>query len=188
MIRVYEQFAVSQVSNELPCAASHLTLEHTAPVDIVASAQYVQLRSPGFLHKLPAALQLKACAIFGWSCVQAAMPVIAGRKSKLESFAGANITYTIEAMMGDKKALQVSLTGAVLLISPIVWPSVHCSARQAYDNANSQHGCAVRLCAISCADGLDMGTKRLAALCCPVMCAGVRGGVAAAVRHQPQPG
>lgn len=35
------------------------------------------------------------------------MPVIAGRKSKLESFAGANITYTIEAMMGDKKALQV---------------------------------------------------------------------------------
>lgn len=35
------------------------------------------------------------------------MPVIAGRKSKLESFAGANVTYTIEAMMGDKKALQV---------------------------------------------------------------------------------
>lgn len=41
-------------------------------------------------------------------CVlQAAMPVIAGRKSKLESFAGANVTYTIEAMMSDKKALQV---------------------------------------------------------------------------------
>lgn len=39
--------------------------------------------------------------------VQAAMPVIAGRKSKLESFAGANITYTIEAMMSDRKALQV---------------------------------------------------------------------------------
>jgi len=36
------------------------------------------------------------------------MPVIAGRKSKLESFAGANITYTIEAMMSDKKALQVT--------------------------------------------------------------------------------
>jgi len=35
------------------------------------------------------------------------MPVIAGRKSKIESFAGANITYTIEAMMGDKRALQV---------------------------------------------------------------------------------
>jgi prolyl-tRNA synthetase len=39
--------------------------------------------------------------------LQAAMPVIAGRKSKLESFAGANVTYTIEAMMSDRKALQV---------------------------------------------------------------------------------
>lgn len=36
------------------------------------------------------------------------MPVVAGRKSKSESFAGANITYTIEAMMGDGKALQVN--------------------------------------------------------------------------------
>eukprot|EP00210_Caulerpa_lentillifera_P007724 g7370.t1 len=36
----------------------------------------------------------------------AAIPVIIGRKSKLESFAGAKTTYTIEAMMGDKKALQ----------------------------------------------------------------------------------
>ncbi|XP_028801407.1 proline--tRNA ligase, chloroplastic/mitochondrial [Neltuma alba] len=37
---------------------------------------------------------------------QAAIPVIAGRKSKVETFAGASKTYTIEAMMGDKKALQ----------------------------------------------------------------------------------
>ena len=37
---------------------------------------------------------------------QAAMPVIPGRKSRVESFAGADVTYTIEAMMGDKKALQ----------------------------------------------------------------------------------
>eukprot|EP00884_Botryococcus_braunii_P008844 jgi/Botrbrau1/17961/Bobra.50_1s0053.1 len=36
----------------------------------------------------------------------AAMPVIAGRKSRIESFAGANTTYTIEAMMGDGRALQ----------------------------------------------------------------------------------
>jgi prolyl-tRNA synthetase len=36
----------------------------------------------------------------------AAMPVIVGRKSRVESFAGANCTYTIEAMMGDKRALQ----------------------------------------------------------------------------------
>lgn len=37
---------------------------------------------------------------------QAAIPVIAGRKSKVETFAGAAKTYTIEAMMGDRKALQ----------------------------------------------------------------------------------
>ncbi|KAG2429536.1 hypothetical protein HXX76_010771 [Chlamydomonas incerta] len=36
----------------------------------------------------------------------AAMPVVPGRKSRIESFAGANCTYTIEAMMGDKRALQ----------------------------------------------------------------------------------
>jgi len=35
-----------------------------------------------------------------------AMPVIAGRKSDSEKFAGALRTYTIEAMMQDKKALQ----------------------------------------------------------------------------------
>ncbi|XP_074591101.1 proline--tRNA ligase, chloroplastic/mitochondrial-like [Curcuma longa] len=37
---------------------------------------------------------------------QAAIPVIAGRKSRAETFAGAARTYTIEAMMGDNKALQ----------------------------------------------------------------------------------
>lgn len=37
---------------------------------------------------------------------QAAIPVIAGRKSRVETFAGASTTYTIEAMMGDRKALQ----------------------------------------------------------------------------------
>ncbi|KAJ1394832.1 Prolyl-tRNA synthetase, class II [Sesbania bispinosa] len=36
----------------------------------------------------------------------AAIPVVPGRKSKVETFAGACKTYTIEAMMGDKKALQ----------------------------------------------------------------------------------
>ena len=36
----------------------------------------------------------------------AALPVVAGAKSRIESFAGANVTYTIEAMMGDKRALQ----------------------------------------------------------------------------------
>lgn len=37
---------------------------------------------------------------------QAAIPVITGRKSRAETFAGASKTYTIEAMMGDRKALQ----------------------------------------------------------------------------------
>lgn len=41
----------------------------------------------------------------------AAMPVLVGRKSRLESFAGANSTYTIEAMMGDRRALQVTPSG-----------------------------------------------------------------------------
>ncbi len=38
----------------------------------------------------------------------AAIPVIAGRKSENEKFAGAARTYSIEAMMGDGKALQAS--------------------------------------------------------------------------------
>lgn len=37
---------------------------------------------------------------------EAAIPVIKGEKSRIERFAGAVRTYTIEAMMGDKKALQ----------------------------------------------------------------------------------
>ncbi|KAK9048140.1 hypothetical protein SSX86_032897, partial [Deinandra increscens subsp. villosa] len=41
-----------------------------------------------------------------FSYEQAAIPVIPGRKSRVETFAGADKTYTIEAMMGDRKALQ----------------------------------------------------------------------------------
>jgi prolyl-tRNA synthetase len=37
---------------------------------------------------------------------EAAVPVISGRKSASERFAGANETFSIEAMMGDGKALQ----------------------------------------------------------------------------------
>ena len=50
----------------------------------------------------------------------AAMPVVAGRKSRVETFAGANTTYTIEAMMGDRRALQV-----LLPLGPA--PSAHAS-------------------------------------------------------------
>ncbi len=37
---------------------------------------------------------------------EAALPVIKGQKSESEKFAGAEKTYSIEAMMGDKRALQ----------------------------------------------------------------------------------
>jgi prolyl-tRNA synthetase len=37
---------------------------------------------------------------------EAAVPVIRGRKSESEKFAGASATYTVEAMMGDGKGLQ----------------------------------------------------------------------------------
>ena len=37
---------------------------------------------------------------------EAAIPVVAGQKSESEKFAGAMVTYSIEAMMGDTKALQ----------------------------------------------------------------------------------
>ncbi|MBN1177816.1 MAG: proline--tRNA ligase [Anaerolineae bacterium] len=36
----------------------------------------------------------------------AAIPVLEGRKSETEKFAGAVVSYTIEAMMGDRRALQ----------------------------------------------------------------------------------
>src|SRR6185295_3369776 len=38
--------------------------------------------------------------------MEGAIPVIPGRKSESEKFAGADITYSLEAMMGDGKALQ----------------------------------------------------------------------------------
>ncbi|WIA20581.1 hypothetical protein OEZ85_004969 [Tetradesmus obliquus] len=61
-------------------------------------------------HATPEEAEAEALAMIQlyaeFATTQAAMPVVVGRKSKLESFAGANVTYTIEAMMGDKKALQ----------------------------------------------------------------------------------
>ena len=41
-----------------------------------------------------------------FALTEAAIPVIPGRKSEAERFAGADQTYSIEAMMGDGKALQ----------------------------------------------------------------------------------
>jgi prolyl-tRNA synthetase len=39
---------------------------------------------------------------------EAAVPVVAGRKSDSEKFAGAEASYSLEAMMGDRKALQAA--------------------------------------------------------------------------------
>ena len=36
-----------------------------------------------------------------------AIPVVVGRKTDLEKFAGANVTYTLEGLMRDGKALQM---------------------------------------------------------------------------------
>ncbi len=55
----------------------------------------------------------------------AAMPVVAGRKSRRESFAGANCTYTIEAMMGDRRALQAGTRCALAWhVHYLMWPAL----------------------------------------------------------------
>jgi len=46
---------------------------------------------------------------------EGAVPVVVGRKSRIERFAGALHTYTMEAMMGDKKALQAGTTWGRIL-------------------------------------------------------------------------
>ncbi|KAK2080522.1 Proline--tRNA ligase, chloroplastic/mitochondrial [Prototheca wickerhamii] len=54
---------------------------------------------------------LKALRLYAAFAVsQAAMPVVPGRKSRVERFAGARETFTIEAMMRDGRALQAGTT------------------------------------------------------------------------------
>jgi len=43
-----------------------------------------------------------------FAVAEAAVPVVPGRKSDSEKFAGAEASYSLEAMMGDKKALQAA--------------------------------------------------------------------------------
>ncbi len=50
----------------------------------------------------------------------------AGRKSRIESFAGANVTFTIEAMMGDRRALQVLYK----LYLPVFKPFARCKSEE----------------------------------------------------------
>src|SRR5512141_3201957 len=50
---------------------------------------------------------LQILALYKEFCeTELAMPVVAGRKSESEKFAGASRTYSIEALMGDGRALQ----------------------------------------------------------------------------------
>jgi prolyl-tRNA synthetase len=75
-------------------------------------------------HATPEEAEAEAMAMIQlyaeFATTQAAMPVVVGRKSKLESFAGANVTYTIEAMMGDKKALQVGFELLLLVVIAVI--------------------------------------------------------------------
>ncbi|KAK6936821.1 Proline-tRNA ligase, class II, C-terminal [Dillenia turbinata] len=64
---------------------------------------------------------------------EAGIPVIAGRKSKLETFAGADTTYTIEAMMGDRKALQAGTS------HNLGQNFSRAFGTQAYENGQRQH-------------------------------------------------
>ncbi len=61
-------------------------------------------------HATPAEAQVETLRILDiytdFAVNEAAIPVIPGRKSDSEKFPGADTSYTIEAMMGDKRALQ----------------------------------------------------------------------------------
>ena len=46
----------------------------------------------------------------------AAMPVVVGRKSRVESFAGANCTYTIEVMAAEGGGCRLHTTHQVLTV------------------------------------------------------------------------
>jgi hypothetical protein len=88
------------------CNALHL------PACLPACICFATLQEGHTAHATPEEAEAEALAMIQlyaeFATTQAAMPVVVGRKSKLESFAGANVTYTIEAMMGDRKALQAS--------------------------------------------------------------------------------
>ncbi|MDK2981972.1 MAG: prolyl-tRNA synthetase [Chloroflexota bacterium] len=61
-------------------------------------------------HETPAEAQeetLRMLDVYAdFAINEAAVPVVKGRKSESEKFAGADTTYSIEAMMGDTRALQ----------------------------------------------------------------------------------
>jgi prolyl-tRNA synthetase len=58
-----------------------------------------------------------------YSYEEAVVPAVVGRKSKVETFAGGACTYTIEAMMGHKKALH--LERATVLAKTFLVPLEH---------------------------------------------------------------
>ena len=62
-------------------------------------------------HETEAEAEEEALRMLGvykeFTASELAMPVIDGRKTESEKFAGAEVTYSIEALMGDGRALQV---------------------------------------------------------------------------------
>jgi hypothetical protein len=120
MIRLYEEFAVTQVRGSRARGAVCLALQPAT-----CSLQPAASIRPGSTQQSPpwpAPGRRTPHTASPWPLShsppkprparpQAAMPVVPGRKSRIESFAGANVTYTIEAMMSDKKALQVGGKG-----------------------------------------------------------------------------
>ncbi|KAM7274199.1 hypothetical protein ACFE04_028863 [Oxalis oulophora] len=75
-----------------------LSLPHITACDLTAFEEE-------FMSIMPHQKKLKKrLAPFAYE--QAAIPIVVGQKTKLETFVGADKTYTIEAMMGDRKALQ----------------------------------------------------------------------------------
>jgi hypothetical protein len=100
MLRVYEEFATNVAA--IPAIPGELRLlqtrAHTAIDD--------EARTWRLLLLLRGHMAIGFAVLCG-----------AGRKSRIESFAGANCTYTIEAMMGDR-------SGAPHALSPFVRPSL----------------------------------------------------------------
>lgn len=99
MIEMYREFSYDVRLGPLPTPPP-------PPPPLSAAAPPPFRRAPLRPRPPAPALRLKYCApaLVFWQV--ASIPVVVGRKSRVESFAGADCTYTIEAMMGDGKALQ----------------------------------------------------------------------------------
>lgn len=90
MVQVYADFATDVAAMPVVVGVPTTPSACKPPADMGALATRGCGRVPGGQTR-------EACVLW-----------LPGRKSRLESFAGANKTLTIEAMMGDRRALQVT--------------------------------------------------------------------------------